>query len=110
VLYLACWIVFFGLLGLAIVRLYQDVAWSWQQFGQDITRSLHNYQAEWIALFVGLELGAMSHSLSDWTNSGYKRFKRTGVTGLLSQPKKRKPPKRRATSRKRSSSRRTSKN
>jgi len=31
------------------------------------------YASEWIALFIGLELGALSHSLSDWGGS-YKRF------------------------------------
>lgn len=66
-----------------------------QQIGQDIRRSLLSYRGEWIALFVGLELGAMSHSLSDWINSAYKRSKRK--------------PRRTSTSRKRTSSRRTSK-
>jgi len=43
-----------------------------------------NYQ-EVIALLVGLELGSMSHSLSDWSGSAYKRFKTKGLSGLLPQ-------------------------
>lgn len=94
VLYLATWLVLLGVLILAIVQLFRDVPWSWQGFTEDVRRSLINYRAEWIALFVGLELGAMSHSLSDWINSAYKRSK--------------KKPKRKSTNRKRTSSRRSS--
>ncbi len=95
ILYLASWIVLLGVLILVVVQLYQDVSWSWQGFAQEVGRSLSHYQAEWIALFVGLELGAMSHSLSDWINSAYKRSK--------------KKPKRKSTSSKRTSSQRSSK-
>jgi uncharacterized metal-binding protein len=95
VLYLASWMALLGLLGLGVVQLFRDVPWSWQQFSQDVRRSLISYRGEWIALFVGLELGAMSHSLSDWINSAYKRSKRKS--------------KRTSTSRKRTASRRTSK-
>jgi uncharacterized metal-binding protein len=42
-------------------------------------RSLRQYPAEWVALLIGLELGALSHSLSDWLGSWYKRrFGRLG--------------------------------
>lgn len=111
VLYLAGWILLLGVLGLAVVQLFRDISWSWQRFAQDVTRSekilirrsLINYRSEGIALFVGLELGAMSHSLSDWTHSTYKRFKKTGLKGLLPQFTKKKP-KRKSGNRKRSSS------
>ena len=114
VLYLGSWIVLLGMLGLVVVELFRDLTWSWEQFVQDVlpmlrqhaAHSLITYQSEWIAMFVGLELGAMSHSLSDWTNSAYKRFKRTGVKGLMPQLAKKKP-KRKSPNRKRTSSRRT---
>lgn len=76
VVYLVGWIVCLGVLSLAVVQSFQDVAWSWQQFAQDVRRSLINDSAQWLALFLGLELGAMSHSLSDWLGSAYKRSKR----------------------------------
>ena len=105
VLYLGSWILLVGMLGLVIVELFRDLAWSWQQFVQDVlpllgqhaAHLLSAYQAQWVALFVGLELGAMSHSLSDWINSAYKRSK------------KKSKPKSTTTSRKRTSSQRTSK-
>ena len=46
-------------------------------------RSLANYGTEFLALFLGLEVGAMSHSLSDWGGSAYKRFQKQGIRGLL---------------------------
>jgi uncharacterized metal-binding protein len=56
-------------------------------------RSLSQHYQEVIALLVGLELGAMSHSLSDWSNSAYKRFQTKGLSSLLPQIKlqKRRP-------------------
>ncbi len=76
ILYLVCWIAWFGLLILLGVQLVQDLTFSWHIFVEVVVRWLVDYWTELIALFVGLELGAMSHSLSDWTNSAYKRFKK----------------------------------
>ena len=95
VLYLSCWVVFFSVLGLMLVQLFRNEPNPGQGFARDIGRSLINYRAEVLALLVGLELGAMSHSLSDWINSAYKRSK--------------KKPKRKSTSRKRPSTPRTPK-
>lgn len=75
--------------GLAAVLIVSAIAYhatgeaeTWVQFtqqygrlGQDmIGRSLHHHTAEWLALLLGLELGAMSHSFSDWLGSRYKRL------------------------------------
>jgi uncharacterized metal-binding protein len=76
ILYLACWIAWFSLLILLGVQLVQDLNFNWQDFSAVVGRWLSNYWIELIALFVGLELGAMSHSLSDWTNSAYKKMKK----------------------------------
>jgi len=76
ILYLACWIAWFGLLIVLGVQLVQELSFSWQGFATAVVHWLSDYWTEAIALFVGLELGAMSHSLSDWTNSAYKRFKK----------------------------------
>ncbi|HBB36142.1 MAG TPA: metal-binding protein [Cyanobacteria bacterium UBA9273] len=92
VLYLTLWIVALGGLGLVIFQLFQDIPWSWQELYQAIARSLFHYRAEGLALFVGLELGAISHVASDWVSSTYKRLQR-----------KKKNPRRKSTSRKRSS-------
>ncbi len=108
VLYLASWIVVFGVLILAVFQVLGDEPAPLQGFTKDVAHSLIRYRVEWIALFVGLEVGAMSHSLSDWTNSAYKRFKRTGVKGLMPQLAKKKP-KRKSINRRRTSQKRTTK-
>jgi uncharacterized metal-binding protein len=63
---------------------------SWQILGGNVVRSLLTYYPEFLALFLGLELGAMSHSLSDWTGSAYKRVQKQGVRGLLPSGKMKK--------------------
>ena len=58
----------------AIAQLLFGFDWNWRLF---IINSFNlikqEYTAEAIALFVGLELGAMSHVLSDLLGSMYKR-------------------------------------
>jgi uncharacterized metal-binding protein len=78
------------------------LGWNWYSLGETVKRSLV-YKHEFLALFLGLELGAMSHSLSDWTGSAYKRFQKQGVSGLLPRGKikKRKPTATKVKSRKR---------
>ena len=63
------------------------IALTWQELGSQIQRSLAVYIAELWSLLLGMELGAMSHSLSDWTNSAYKRLRKQGVRGLLPRGK-----------------------
>ncbi|MBD2742997.1 metal-binding protein [Coleofasciculus sp. FACHB-1120] len=82
-LYLACWLFLVGLLILGILQLVWGVGWTWQVVANQAQRSLTQYPAEWIALFVGLELGAMSHSFSDWGGSAYKRFKKSGLKAVM---------------------------
>jgi uncharacterized metal-binding protein len=63
------------------------VALNWQGMRDEVGRSLNIYSSEFIALFLGLELGAMSHSLSDWTGSAYKRYQKQGVKGIFPRGK-----------------------
>lgn len=90
VVYLAICLGIVGILGLEIARRFWSLPWSWEQLGQVAMRSLSQHYPEWIALLLGLELGAMSHSLSDWGGSAYKRFKSRGIQGLIPPPKKKK--------------------
>ncbi len=58
----------------AIAQLLFGFAWNWQKFTLNSLDLLSNkYAAETIALWLGLELGAMSHSLSDWMISALKK-------------------------------------
>ena len=71
VLYISSWLAILGIFALGIAQLVWDVGWNWQTLA-----SAKRLTHEWIALYVGLELGAMSHSISDWGSSAYKRFKK----------------------------------
>ena len=74
--YLLGWLSLIGSLGLALVQFAWGVDW-WQPFTQATVYYLHNYSTEAIALVIGLELGAMSHALSDWLHSAYKRLQKS---------------------------------
>lgn len=47
----------------------------WQRSWQPIGQAWQQYPEYWLASFVGLEAGAMSHSLSDWVGSKLKRWR-----------------------------------
>ena len=78
-IYLACWGFLLGLIVTVIVSLWQRENvlfqnWQiWLGWG-------HQHRWELATVFLGLELGAMSHSLSDWGGSWLKkqRWLRTG--------------------------------
>ena len=83
ILYLSCWLSILGIFLLGIAQLVWDVGWNWQILTQAAKRSLSQDTDKWFALFLGLELGAMSHSISDWGSSAYKRFgQQTGRNSL----------------------------
>ena len=61
----------------AIAQIIWGFEWNWQQFILKTFTSLKTqYFRETIALFTGLELGAMSHSLSDWLSTRSKKRRR----------------------------------
>jgi uncharacterized metal-binding protein len=104
VLYLAIWLGILGIFTLGIVTLVWEsqpravprlsqtgmLEWSWQMLAQSAARSLTHHRSEWLALCLGLELGAMSHVVSDWGNSTYKRYKAQGWSSLLPRGKMKK--------------------
>lgn len=77
-----------GMVGVAIAQGIFGFTWNWQTLmlsgGQQIK---YHYGAELLALFVGLETGSMSHSLSDWLGSTIKLVRKKGWTSLLPQKK-----------------------
>jgi uncharacterized metal-binding protein len=91
ILYLGCLLAILAILVLAIAEKLWNLSFTWQDLGETVGRSLVQYNTEYIALFLGLELGAMSHSLSDWGGSAYKRVQKQGVRGLLPSGKMKKP-------------------
>ncbi|MBD2691269.1 metal-binding protein [Anabaena catenula] len=93
VVYLTSFLVVVGLIVLVVFAKLGNVALNWGEVWSGVGRSLSLYYGEFFALFLGFEIGAMSHSLSDWTGSAYKRFQKQGIQGLLpnGKIKKRKP-------------------
>jgi uncharacterized metal-binding protein len=75
VFYLASWIAALWIFAAATGKLFWGWHWNWHSAGAAVAQSFQQHYTEWIALFAGLELGAMSHYLSDWGGSAYKRFK-----------------------------------
>ncbi|MBF2006643.1 metal-binding protein [Chlorogloeopsis fritschii PCC 9212] len=106
VLYLGIIAVTLAILSVVVAEKLGHRAWSWQILSENVGRSLISYSTESLALFLGLELGAMSHSLSDWASSAYKRFHSSGIRGLLPRAKMKK---RKAKARSRQSGSKTSK-
>ncbi|NEP14112.1 MAG: metal-binding protein [Symploca sp. SIO2C1] len=97
VLYLISWVIVLTVIIVAVAQWLGGEPLPWQQFAQRVVRSLFSYQVELIALFVGLELGASSHYLADWSGSAYKRWQKTGVKGWFSGMGKQQKPKRKST-------------
>lgn len=70
-LFLICWIV--AVFSIAILQLIWGFNWNWQNFMINIYQRIKlNFFSEFIFLFIGLELGAMSHYLADIIGSWLK--------------------------------------
>lgn len=104
--YFAVWLALLGAIGIGfwgVVRQISGDVQNWQtiiaeDFGGTIVwieRSFQIHPWEWLALFIGLELGAMSHSLCDWGGSAYKRFQKQGFKGVFPSTNRKKRKRRR---------------
>ncbi|MBE9177218.1 metal-binding protein [Oculatella sp. LEGE 06141] len=97
VAYLLLWVGLVSFVGVAIANEIGQLGLTWSEFVERVRNGLQHHQAEWIALLIGLELGALSHYTADWTVSSYKRVKTKGWKALLPKPAKRRsagrPPK-----------------
>ena len=84
-IYLAIWLSLLGIFLLGIAQFAWNVGWNWQTLGEMVKRSLIRHTTEWLALCLGLELGAMSHVVSDWSHSTYKRLHKQKTHNLPPQ-------------------------
>lgn len=82
VVYLSSLLAVLTFVVLAVADKLLNMAVTWQDVERTMGRS-SSYTTEFLSLFLGLELGAMSHSLSDWGGSAYKRFRKQGIRGIL---------------------------
>lgn len=98
-LYLGVWLLLLVGIGGAIAYHGWHLQPDWQQLPR-LQQTLQSWVTEGFALFIGLELGAMSHALSDWLASTHKRIQRQGWQTVFSSSshkttqRKRKPHKR----------------
>jgi uncharacterized metal-binding protein len=91
ILYLSLWSILAGLLYLGIVQLLWGRAYTGKQLLTIFQHSIDRDKLVYIALFCGLELGAMSHYVSDWLVS---TFKRSPLTKKWQRGTKSTPPRR----------------
>ncbi len=64
------------LLAIALLELLSERSYNWGDWGQQVAVGVAHYRYEAIALFLGLEAGAMSHAIADWLGSAWKRYRR----------------------------------
>ena len=101
VIYLLFWIAVFGFAIGVIAVQFSAIAWGWTDLGEWIGRTLKEHRWSGLALFVGLELGSISHILGDHIGSTYKRYQKYGWSGLWKKrPSRKRAPRRRSTARK----------
>ena len=74
IIYLSLWVSLIGLFYLGISQFIGIKTYTGQQLLSISQQSIAKNSSSYIALFCGLELGAMSHYLSDLLVSAYKRF------------------------------------
>ncbi len=73
IIYLSLWVGLVGLFWLGISQFIGIKTYTGQQLFTILQQSIAKNYSVYIALFCGLELGAMSHYTSDWLVSTYKR-------------------------------------
>ncbi len=72
-LYLGLWATIITLLGLEVASATGYITVTWRALAHTLGWNLWTYRGAWFALAIGIEIGAMSHSLSDWSVSRWKR-------------------------------------
>lgn len=90
IIYLSVCLFVISSLLIAILQLIFGFDWNWQTFVIGRYNSFTgDYKKEAICLFLGLELGAMSHSISDFLGSAIKKKqKKTSQQKQLQKAKK----------------------
>ncbi|NJK99547.1 MAG: metal-binding protein [Spirulinaceae cyanobacterium SM2_1_0] len=76
IFYLLGILVIASLFTIVVVELLSDRPHDWLRLLLDFAQRLVHHRFEAIALFLGLEAGAMSHACADWLGSTWKRTKR----------------------------------
>ncbi len=91
ILYLGLWLSLFGLIYLEIAHLAGYKTYTQQQLLTIFQQSIASNYPVYLALFCGLELGAMSHYSSDWLVSTFNRFVNRGARSQALDKQKKMP-------------------
>jgi uncharacterized metal-binding protein len=73
ILYLSLWLALGGIIIVDWLNSAQRTALSWGDLADGLSWVLVTYWPWWLALVIGLELGALSHYTADWLSSAAKR-------------------------------------
>jgi uncharacterized metal-binding protein len=76
VIYLSLWIALCGIIAVELLNSVWDAQLTWQSISVTFNYLLKHYLTQWLAILIGLEVGAMSHSISDTIGSALIRLKR----------------------------------
>ncbi len=76
VVYLAVWVTLFTFLIVLVLNALWNAQLTWQSLGATFHYLLNHYATAWVAVLIGLELGAISHLVSDTIGSRIRRKKR----------------------------------
>lgn len=69
VIYLSLWIALCGIIAVELLNSVWDAQLTWQSISVTFNYLLKHYLTQWLAILIGLEVGAMSHSISDTIGS-----------------------------------------
>lgn len=91
--YFGSFLLLVAIVGLGCLQLFGAIVPDWRAFPERSIEFCARHPRESIAFLVGLELGAMNHSLGDWIGSAIKRKKRgkTKRSRQKSTPRPRRP-------------------
>lgn len=87
VVYMGVWIALFAIAIAVVINAVWDAKLTWASLSAAVVYLANHYVVEWVTAIVGLELGAISHSTSDWIGSQLvrrrslkrKRLKQSGM-------------------------------
>lgn len=84
-IYLLAILLIVGMISIAIAQLIWGFDWNWQAVSHATWRWLAEHRGRCFAVFVGLELGAMSHSIADAIGSRRKQWQKQNAQKQTAQ-------------------------
>jgi len=76
VVYLSVWLALFAFIGIEVFNSVWNAQLTWTNLREPFRYVMQRYLVEWFAIIIGLELGSLSHSISDTLGSKVVRKKK----------------------------------